>query len=65
MEVSPLHSAVATGDSTARLELAKLLLEAGADANARQRDGYTPLLAAEQLGDDLLRELLVEYGAEG
>lgn len=63
MKVMPLHSAVATQDPEARYELAKLLLEAGADANARQQDEYTPLMAADQHGDHRLRELLVEHGA--
>lgn len=63
MKVMPLHSAVATQDPEARYELAKLLLEAGADANARQQDEFTPLMAADQHGDQRLRELLVEHGA--
>jgi uncharacterized protein len=64
MKVMPLHSAAATGDSEARYELAKLLLEHGADPKARQQDDFTPLMAADQLGDDRLRELLIQHGAE-
>jgi|SRR5262245_30217945 len=64
-EVKPLHSAAATGDPEARYELAKLLLEHGADPNASQQDDFTPLMAADQHGDDRLRSLLVEYGAAG
>src|SRR5262245_52074725 len=64
MKVMPLHSAVATGDPEARYQLAKLLLERGADANARQQDDFTPLMAAEHHGDERLRGLLVEHGAE-
>jgi ankyrin repeat protein len=63
MKVMPLHSAAATGDPEARYELAKLLLEHGADPNARQQDDFTPLMAADQHGDERLRELLVEHGA--
>jgi uncharacterized protein len=63
MRVMPLHSAAATGDPDARYDLAKLLLEHGADPNARQQDDYTPLMAADQHGDERLRELLVEHGA--
>jgi ankyrin repeat protein len=63
MKVMPLHSAAATGDPDARYELAKLLLEAGADPNARQQDDYTPLMAAEQHGDERLQSLLIERGA--
>jgi uncharacterized protein len=64
MKVMPLHSAAATRDPAARYELAKLLLEHGADPNARQQDEFTPLMAAEAHGDDRLRELLVRHGAE-
>jgi ankyrin repeat protein len=46
-----------------RYELAKLLLEHGADPNARQQDDFTPLMAADQHGDERLRSLLVEHGA--
>ena len=63
MKVMPLHSAAATGDPDSRYELAKVLLEAGADPNARQQDAFTPLMEADQLGDSRLRELLVEHGA--
>jgi uncharacterized protein len=62
-KVMPLHSAAATGDSDVRYELAKLLLEHGADPNARQQDDFTPLMAADQHGDERLRRLLVEHGA--
>jgi ankyrin repeat protein len=63
MKVMPLHSAAATGDPATRYELAKLLLEHGADPNARQQDDYTPLMAAEAHGDERLARLLKEYGA--
>jgi ankyrin repeat protein len=63
MKVMPLHSAAATSEPDVRREIARILLEAGADANARQQDGFTPLMAADQHGDAGLRELLVEHGA--
>jgi ankyrin repeat protein len=63
MKVMPLHSAAATSDPALRYELAKLLLDAGADPNARQQDEYTPLMAADQHGDTSLRELLLDRGA--
>jgi ankyrin repeat protein len=63
MRVMPLHSAAATPDAESRYELAKLLLEAGADPNARQQDDFTPLMAAEQHGDERLRDLLLAHGA--
>ena len=65
MKVMPLHSAAATGDPEVRYELAKLLLEHGADPNVRQQDDYTPLMAADQHGDERLRKLLVDHGAAG
>jgi ankyrin repeat protein len=64
-KVMPLHSAAATGDPEVRYELAKLLLEHGAEPNARQQDEFTPLMAADQQGDERLRSLLVDYGATG
>ena len=63
MKVMPLHSAAAAQDPDVRHSIAKLLLDAGADPNARQQDDYTPLMAADQHGDARLRELLVAHGA--
>jgi uncharacterized protein len=63
MKVMPLHSTAATPDPEARYELAELLLEHGADPNARQQDDYTPLMAADQHGDERLHDLLLEHGA--
>jgi ankyrin repeat protein len=48
-----------------RYAIALLLLEAGANPNARQQDEYTPLMAADQHRDTRLRDLLVEHGATG
>jgi uncharacterized protein len=58
--VEPLHSAAA---SSAR-DVAAQLLDAGADVNAQQRGGFTPLAAAAQNGDDALADLLVARGAD-
>lgn len=58
-EATPLHSAVAAG----RLDNAEALLQAGADPNARQHGGFTPLMEAEQRGDFDLAELLIRHGA--
>jgi len=63
MKVMPLHSAAAADDPEVRYEIAKLLLDAGADPNARQQDDFTPLMAAGQTGDDRLAQLLEEHGA--
>src|ERR671934_1462163 len=64
MKVMPLHSAAAAQDPDVRYDIAKLLLDAGADPNARQQDEFTPLMAAEQHGDERLQKLLIEHGAE-
>jgi ankyrin repeat protein len=56
----PLHSAVAAG---AR-EITLMLLEAGADPNAKQHGGYTALTEAAQNGDSALAETLLEHGAD-
>jgi ankyrin repeat protein len=58
-EARPLHSAVAAG----RIDNAEALLEAGADPNARQHGGFTPLMGAERSGDFDLAELLIRHGA--
>jgi ankyrin repeat protein len=58
-QATPLHSAVAAG----RMDNAQALLEAGADPNARQHGGFTPLMEAEQRGDFDLAELLIQHGA--
>jgi len=58
-EARPLHSAVAAGNKDAAL----VLLEAGADPNARQHGGFTPLMAAEQSGNLDLAEMLIRFGA--
>jgi ankyrin repeat protein len=52
--------AAAAADETA---IARLLLEAGADANVEQPDGFTALDSAIQNGNDELRELLLAHGA--
>ena len=64
-KVMPLHSACAASDAQTRYELAQLLLEHGADPNARQQDEFTPLMEARQNKDERLEQLLVEHGATG
>jgi ankyrin repeat protein len=60
MKNQPLHAATAGR----RLETARLLLESGADPNARQTGGFVPLHSAAQNGDRALVELLVSRGAD-
>jgi ankyrin repeat protein len=61
MANQPLHAAVA-GD--APLELVRALLARGADVNATQRGGFTPLHGAAQNGNLALVRLLLEAGAD-
>lgn len=60
MRVQPLHSAAAGRHHA----VCALLLERGADVNARQHGGWTPLHAAAQHGDRALAELLLAAGAD-
>jgi ankyrin repeat protein len=60
MKVMPLHSAAA-GRHTA---IVRLLLEHGADPNARQRSAFTALHSAAHNGEAEMVELLLSYGAE-
>lgn len=61
MHVQALHAAVAGRN----YESAKALLEAGADPDAVQHGGFTPLMAAEQNHDAETVELLRQFGASG
>jgi len=56
----PLHACIALNNS---LDVVRALLEAGADVNATQHGGYTPLLQAAAAGKKDLVLLLLEYGA--
>lgn len=60
MRNSALHAAAA-GRS---LSVAKVLIAAGADVNARQSGGWTPLHSAAQNGDVEFARLLTEAGAD-
>ena len=60
VEGTALHEAAAWG----RLEIAQLLLDAGADPNAYKEGGYRPLhYAAYNEHPDVVK-LLLEYGAD-
>ena len=58
--VRPLHSAVAAR----AVDVARLLLEHGAEPNVRQAGGWTPLQGAALHGQLELASLLVEHGAD-
>lgn len=58
--VAPVHAAAAVRDR----ETLRLLLERGADANAKQQMDYTPLHGAASRGDVEMAELLLAHGAD-
>jgi ankyrin repeat protein len=60
MKVQPLHAAVAARD----IEIVQLLLDRGADPNARQQVGYTALMGAAGAGRDDMVSLLLAHGAD-
>jgi ankyrin repeat protein len=60
MKVQPLHAAVAARSA----EGVALLLARGADVNARQQVGYTPLMGAASGGRDDIVDLLLGKGAD-
>jgi ankyrin repeat protein len=62
-ELRPLHSAVAHRQPQVALEIARALIAAGADVNATQHGGWTPLHAAALHGNLPLVRLLLEAGA--
>ena len=57
--VAPVHAAAALRDR----ETMRLLLERGADPNAKQQMDYTPLHGAASRGDIEMAELLLAHGA--
>jgi ankyrin repeat protein len=60
MANTPLHAALAGR----RTDVSKLLIDAGADVNARQHGGWVPLHAAAANGDRELVDLLIARGAD-
>jgi uncharacterized protein len=60
MKVAPLHAAAASK----QLEVAKRLLELGANANARQEAGFTPLHEVAANGQLEFARVLLAHGAE-
>ena len=58
--VAPVHAAASVGD----VETMRLLLDRGADPNARQHNSFVPLHAAAGNGDLDMARLLVARGAD-
>lgn len=59
-KVTPIHSACAIS----HFDIAELLIEHGADANAKQMQGVTPLHSAAHNGQTKLSKLLIDNGAD-
>lgn len=68
MRVQALHSAVAASDSGVSgpviARIVRRLVECGADVNARQQSGATPLHAAAMNGNVEVAQLLLAHGAD-
>lgn len=60
MHVAPLSSAVAGN----HYDVAAKLIEAGADVNVKQADGFTPLMGAAQNNNLQMVQLLLDHGAD-
>src|SRR4051812_393536 len=56
--------ALPTGGAGRHIEVCRVLIAAGADVNATQRHGFTPLHAAAQHGDPEMVELFLSAGAD-
>jgi ankyrin repeat protein len=62
---TPLHGAVSYGKNDTRKSAVKILLERGANPNAKtSRDGETPFHKAVSRGDIEIVRLLIDYGAD-
>jgi ankyrin repeat protein len=59
-QVSPLHSAAAADNP----RLCRMLIDRGAEVNARQQGGFTPLHTAAQNGNLEMVKLFLSRGAE-
>jgi uncharacterized protein len=61
---TPLHSAVATDAGARDIEIVRMLLDAGADPNAKAQSGSTALHTVAFTGDREVAELLLTHGAD-
>ncbi len=57
---TPLHLASMVGNK----ELARFLIDNGADVNARDFEGYSPLVRANANGNDEIAKMLTDKGAK-
>jgi ankyrin repeat protein len=56
---TPLHVAAITG----RLEIARMLIDAGANVNVQDDNGYAPLHVAAKYGNEEILRMLIDAGA--
>jgi ankyrin repeat protein len=61
---TPLHSAVATDAGTRDIEIVRMLLDKGADPNAKSQSGSTSVHTVAFTGDRESLDLLFEHGAD-
>lgn len=61
---TPLHSAVATDAGAVDIEIVRLLLDKGADPNAKGQSGSTPLHTVGFTGDRASLDLLLKHRAD-
>ena len=59
-KVAPIHGAASVGNR----DMVRLLLEHGADPNARQERGFVALHTAALHGDIAMGKILIEHGAD-
>jgi len=62
--ILPVHFSSFLWLSSENLELARLLLDCGADVNFRDKDGLTPFQRATHAGHHDIAQLLLDRGAE-
>lgn len=61
---TPLHSAVASDAAECDHEIVRMLVDAGADPNAKSAAGNTPLHTTAYTGDRQCLDLLLAHGAD-